>query len=149
MGSLGLSCASKALSRALPPPWVATEKHYVATPPLEFISRHNVFYRDRNVLPLGKLCHDIRRPLSRPKPGPAPNPIVTLNSCHDTGPKSLCRDREGLCSNPNHPVCMGTRSRHRARKLCRACISAACAPKSGCAPDLRTLSRHRARETLS
>ena len=94
--------------------WVVTEKHSVATPLLEFLSRHKVFYHERNVPPppppppppLIKLCRDIRRPLSLSKPGPAPNPIATLNSCRDTRPKNLCH-------NPNHPACLGTVSRHR------------------------------------
>ena len=95
-----------------PTMWVTIEKHPIATPPLKFLSQHKVFYRDRNVPPLGKLCRDIRRPLSRPKIGPAPNPVATLNSCHDTGSKNLCCDREGLCRDPNHPTYLGTVSRH-------------------------------------
>ena len=44
--------------------WVATGKHLVTTPPLEFLLRHKVLCHNRNVPTLGKLCHDIRRPLS-------------------------------------------------------------------------------------
>ena len=44
--------------------WVATGKHLVTTPPLEFLLRHKVLCHDRNVPPLGKLYRDIRRPLS-------------------------------------------------------------------------------------
>ena len=65
--------------------WVVTEKHPIATPPWKTLSRHKIFYRDRNVPPLGKLCCNTRRPLSLPKLGPAPNPVATLNFYHDTG----------------------------------------------------------------
>ena len=97
----------------MPALWVAIEKHHVATPPLKTLSRHKFFYRDRNVPPLGKLCCDTRRPLSRPKPGTTSNPIATLDFCRDTGSTNLCRNREGLCHNPNHLACLGTVSRHR------------------------------------
>ena len=74
------------------------------------LSQHHPwnFCHYRNVPPLGKLYHDMRRPLSRPKPNPALNPVVTLNSYCDTGSKNLCRYREGLCRDPNHPACQGT-----------------------------------------
>ena len=130
--------------------WVATEKHSVATPLLEFLLRHKVFCRDRNVPPLGKLYRDIRRPLWRPKPGLAPNPVSTLNFCHDTRPKNLCREKEGLCHNPNYLAYLGTVSRHK--DPCRdtdpegsvTCVPAAlaclsCKPRPGRAPGLRTL----------
>ena len=61
---------------------------------------------------MGKICRDIRRPLSPPKLGPTPNPVATLNSYRDIGPKSLYRDREGLYPDLNHQVCLGTMSRH-------------------------------------
>ena len=79
---------------------------------LEFLSQHKVLCRDRNVPPLGKLCHDIRRPLLRPKLGLAPNTVTTLNFCRDTGLKNLCCDREDLCRDPNRPTCLGIVSRH-------------------------------------
>ena len=97
----------------MPALWVAIEKHHVATPPLKTLLRHKFFCRDRNVPPLGKLCRDTRRPLSRPKPGTAPNPIATLDFCRDTGSTNLCRNKEGLCRNPNHLACLGTVSRHK------------------------------------
>ena len=130
--------------------WVATEKHSVATPPLEFLLRHKVFCHDRNVPPLVKLCRDIRRPLSQPKPSPDSNPVSRLNFCHDTRPKNLCREKEGLCHNPNYLAYLRTVSRHE--DPCRdteqegsvtcvptalACLS--CKPKPGRAPSLRTL----------
>ena len=73
--------------------------------PWKTLSRHKIFYPDQNVPPLGKLCRDTRRPLSRPKPGPAPNPVTTLNFCRDTWPKNLCCD-------PTNPACLGTVSRN-------------------------------------
>ena len=73
--------------------------------------------RDRNVPTLGKLCRDTRRPFSRPKPDPSPNPVATQNFCRDTGLKNLCRDRESLCRDPNRHVGLGTMSRHEG--LCR------------------------------
>ena len=91
---LGLSCARLTLCQARRPAlWVEIEKHPVTTPPLE------------------KLCRDTRRPLLRLEPGPTPNPVVTLNLCCNTGPKNLCRDKEGLYRDPNHPACLGTVSR--------------------------------------
>ena len=104
-----ISCACPApyLARS-PAPWFATEKHPVATPLWKTLSQHKLFCRDRNVSSLGKLCRDT----SRPKPGLAPNPVMTLNFYCNTRPKNLCRDRENLCRNPNHPAGLGTVSRH-------------------------------------
>ena len=62
---------------------------------------------------LGKPCRDTRRPLSQPKPSPAPNPVATLNFCLDIGLTNLCRERESLCRDPNHPACLETVSQHR------------------------------------
>ena len=77
--SLGL-CARVVPCRVRRPAlWVVTKKHHVTTTLLETLSRHKVLCRDRNVPPLGKLCHDTRRPSLRSKPGPIPNSIATLN----------------------------------------------------------------------
>ena len=97
----------------MPTLWVAIEKHPISTLPLETLSRHKFFCLDRNVLPLGKLCRDTRRPLLQPKPGPTLNLVATLNLCRDTGPTNLCRARESLCHDPNHLACLGTMLRHR------------------------------------
>ena len=60
----------------------------ITTPPLQTLSRHKIFCRDKNGSTLGKLCRDTRGPLSRPKhPFPAPNPVVTQNFYRDVGPK--------------------------------------------------------------
>ena len=43
--------------------------------------------RDRNNPPLGKLCRDTKRPLSRPKhPSPAPNPVATQTTQYSWEP---------------------------------------------------------------
>ena len=121
----------------------------VTTPPLQTLLPHKIFCHDRNGPALGKLCHDIRGPLSQPKhPIPALNPVVTQNLCHDTGQKNLCRKRESLYRNPNRPACLGTLSRHGdpyrdtgpKGSVARACLSSA--PRPGRALGLRTLSRH-------
>ena len=104
----GLSCASPAPCLACKPAlWVATEKHPIATLPWKTLSWHKI------------LCRDTRRLFSGPKPGPALNPVAKLNFFCDTGLTNLCRDREGLCHDPNHPAYLETVSQHRARKLCR------------------------------
>ena len=93
--------------------WVMTKKHPITTPPLEIMSRHKVFYRDKNFPPLGKLFRDIMTSLSRPKPSPTLNSVVTVNFCRYTRPKNLCRNRESLCHDPNHPASLGTVLQHR------------------------------------
>ena len=107
-------------------------KLFVSTPPLQTLSRHKILYRDRNSPALGKLCRDTRGPLSRPKhPIPNPNPMVTLNFYRNTMPTNICRNREGLCRNPNHPACLGLVSRHG--DPCRDIepkSSVVCAPRS-------------------
>ena len=133
----------------------------VATPPLQTLSRHKIFCRNRNGPALGKLCRDTRGPLSRPKHlVPALNLVVTQNFCCNTGPKYLSRQRKPL-SRPKplnmlrNPVATRrSMSRHKARKLCRAhtlrCLAHVLVaharllrePRPGCAPGLRTLSRH-------
>ena len=123
---------SNALSRGQAWLQVTTEKHPVATPPWKTLSRHKILCHDRNIPPLGKLYYDTRRPLSRPKPGPALNPAATLNFCHETGPTNHYSDREGLCRDLNHPTCLGTMSRHR-----DPCL------------DTEFLSRHRADKPIS
>ena len=84
-------------------------KLFEVTPPLQTLSRHKIFCRNRNNLALGKPCRDTRGSLSRPKhPVPALNPIATLNFCRDTGLTNICRNRESLYRDLNHPACMGT-----------------------------------------
>ena len=129
---------------------------------LATLSRHKIFCRKRHGPALGKLCRDIRGPLSRPK-----HLVLAPKPCRDTKflsrneAKNLCRDRESLYHDPNRPVCLGTLSRHgdpchdtgpealssalaalsRSRPI-RTCMPVARTLKSSCAPGLRTLSRH-------
>ena len=124
-------------------------RHGKSYPWLDSVATRNSLLRHR----VDQLCRNIRRPLSRPKSSPALNPVVTMNLCRDTRMKNLFHDRESLCRYPNHPVGLGTVSRHRDPYLNikpegsvarasqpRACLS--CAPRLGHAPGLRTLSRH-------
>ena len=99
------------------------KKGSITTPSLETLSRHKVFCHDRNSPPLGKLCHDTRRPLLRPKPGPAPKP------CRDTeflsqhrAKKSLLRQRKPLLP-PKPPSKPGN---HVATHSSKALLGARC-----------------------
>ena len=106
-------CARSTLSRVQAWSMSRDRKLFVATPPLQTLSRHKIFCRDRKGLALGKLCCDTRGALSGSKhPVPAPNPVTTLNFCRDTRPTNLCHGREGLYRDLNHPACLGTVSRH-------------------------------------
>ena len=137
-------------------------KLFVATPPWETLLRHKVFCCDRNGPALGKLCHDTRGPLSQPKLlVPAPNPVATQNFYRDAGQKISVATKKAsvvtqTTSMPGNSVATWrSLSRHRARKHCRVhtlrCHAhvPACTPRPGRAPGLRTISRHRTRETLS
>ena len=128
--------------------------------PWKTLSRHKIFYRDKNVPPLGKLYRDTRRPLSSPSlASPKPCCDTEFLSRHKAD-KSLLRQRRPLSrpKPPNMPRnSVATRrslSQHRARKLCRvrmlSCLariptaraSQLCSLRSGRAPGLRTISRH-------
>ena len=99
----------------------------VATPPLETLSRHKVFCRDRKGPTLVKLCHDIRGPVSRPKHLVlAPNPVATKNLCRESRPKiSFLTEKTSVATQPlsmlgNLVVTRRSLLQHRDRKLCRA-----------------------------
>ena len=80
--------------------------------------------------------------------------------------KNLCLDREGLCRDPNHQACLGTMSRHgdpcrntkpekfvshapsRTRMPVAHAQAGSCAWLKNPVATLKTLSLHRARETL-
>ena len=75
-------------------------------------------------------CRDRRKPVTTENPILGKNPVATQGDpCRDlnltqaqtlsrhkvyvvTWGQNLCRDRESLCRDPNHPSCLGTVSRH-------------------------------------
>ena len=106
--------------------------------------------RNRNSLsqyypwkPLGKLCCGTKGTLvATQAPSLSPKPCRDTKFMSRCGTKNLCCDRESLCRDPNRPACLGTLSRHKARKLCcartpvvRSCLSRP--PKPGRAPGLK------------
>ena len=83
-------------------------KLFVATPPLQTLSRHKIFYRDRNGPVLGKLCRVTQGdPCRNPSTSPSPAPYCDIKFMSRCGAKYLYRDREGLCQDPNHPSFLG------------------------------------------